>query len=119
MSRRTEKSVEWESRVGFHAALLRLFGTEDAQAFRRVGQLLYTLASRVARPYDPDEESLTAQHLRAALVDLELLRDALLDMSLRTVQTNVELPEARLCVLAAECGEGMSRIVDAIKAGLQ
>ena len=66
----------------------------------------------------PDAVSLTARHLRAVLVDLEMLRDCLLDASLRVVDTNVELSEARLCVLAADCGEGAGRIVDAIKAGL-
>ena len=112
------KSVEWEARVGFHAALLKLFGTEDAAALRRSGQVLYALARRVERPYNPDEESPTAQHLRAALVDLELLRDCLLDMGLKVVRTNLELPEAKLCILAAECGEGVGRIVEAIKAGV-
>ena len=84
----------------------------------RTGQILYNLAYQVTRPYEPDEESITAQHLRSVLVDLEMLRDCLLDASLRVVDTNVELPEARLCVLAADCGEGVGRVVDAIKAGL-
>jgi hypothetical protein len=116
--RRAPKSVEWESRVGFHATLLKLFPAQDAAALRRTGQLLYDLAYRIVKPYDPEEESITAQHLRAVLVDLEMLRDCLLDASLRVVDTNVELSEARLCVLAADCGEGVGRIVDAIKAGL-
>jgi hypothetical protein len=119
MSRRGDRSVEWRSRVGFHAALLKLFDPEDAAALQRTGQVLYDLAYGVTRPYDPAAESLTAQHLRAVLVDLELLRDCLLDASLRVEQTNLELPEARLCVLAADCGEGVGRVVDAIKAGLQ
>ena len=106
----------WENGIGFHEALLRLFAPEDAAALRRLGQMLYEYALGIEN--GPNPESLTRRELRAALVDLELLRDYLVDLGLKVERTNLEFDEARLCVLAAECGEGVRRIVDAVKAGL-
>ena len=110
---------EWQERIGFHAALLRHFKANDVTTLRGVGQLFYEMALGIEKGYDPDEESTVTQDVRAALLDLELLRDFLFDIGHRVVDMGQELPDAKLCVVAAECGQGVDRVVEALQAGLQ
>ena len=116
-----EQPADWESKVGFHAALLRLFpDSEDAAALRRTGQLLYTMAVEIDGNYDPPEDdSPTRSELRAAVTDLEMLRDFLIDLGLKVERVSMDFEDAKLCILAAECGEGIGRVVDAIAEGLK
>ena len=72
-----QEPLAWQNRVGFHAALLLHFNGDGAAAMRRVGQLVYDMAIQTEPPYDPDEENPTVRECRAALADLELLRDYL------------------------------------------
>ena len=108
----------WEDRIGFHAAVLKLFRPEDAAALRHVARLLYDFGLATDLPYDPEEEDPTRAELRCALFELELQRDYLTDLSRKVERTGLDLPAARLCVLAAECAVAVGRVVDAIQAGL-
>jgi hypothetical protein len=110
---------KWQERIGFHAALLRHFKADDVATLRGVGRLFFEMALGVEKGYDPEEESTVTQDVRAALSDLELLRDFLFDIGQRVVEMGQELPDARLCLVAAECGQGVGRVVEALEAGLR
>ena len=112
------KPLVWQDRVGFHAALLLHFDADGAAAMRRVGQLVYDMAVQTELPYDPEEENPTVRECRAALADLELLRDYLCCLGQKGSILTLDLSDARLCVLAAGCSEGVGRIVDALRTGL-
>lgn len=110
----------WEDHVGFHAALLKLFSVEDAAALRHVARLIYDLGLEREQAFDPEEtDSTTAAEMRCALAELEFQRAYLLDLSLKVERTSLDLPAARLCVLAAECAVAVGRVVDAIREGLR
>lgn len=110
---------DWEAHGPFREAFLHRLAEEDAEAIRHVGRFFHDLALEAAVLLPTYPESETRRELGAALKDAAYLRDLLAAIGREVEQSELDVEDVKLSLLASELAVAVSRVADALAEGLR